>query len=312
MARPAKWGWQMVRFVQGVVVGWGLIAGSAPLAFAAGNLTPMQAEDAWHLCSDTASQLERKQRLPESVLEAITTVETGKAASGESIARPWPWTVTAEGKGQYFSTKKDAINAVRALRARGVESIDVGCMQVNLHYHPGAFTSLDEAFDPLANMTYAAALLKQLKASQNTWESAIEHYHSYDPEKRQGYRIRVFSSWQNISREREAFRLASAVSDEPLGAPGAMVRIQSFANQAPVTGSIDGRHRGASALGGPVISLASLDVQDYEMPQGPAAMVVIAVDLRPQPTDRPDPAHASVLGRTTVAIADPASRPAHD
>ena len=29
--------------------------------------------------------------------------------------------------------------------------IDVGCFQVDLFYHPYAFTSLEEAFDPDAN-----------------------------------------------------------------------------------------------------------------------------------------------------------------
>ena len=45
-------------------------------------------------------------------------------------------------------TRQQAVAAVQALQARGVRSIDVGCLQVNLMYHPIAFASLDDAFDP--------------------------------------------------------------------------------------------------------------------------------------------------------------------
>jgi hypothetical protein len=278
------------------------LVGTATAASA--NAAP---EDAWHLCADTARQIERAQHLPETILEAITTVETARAAPGEPIVRPWPWTVTAEGKGYHFESMKAAIEAVRALRARGVESIDVGCMQVNLHYHPGAFTSLEEAFNPLSNVTYAVALLQNLKDSQGTWESAIEHYHSYDPALRLAYRLKVFSSWQTISHEREVFRLASEVSLEHLGAPGAPVQPEAMLSEGPVLAKRDSRHRIVQAgfLGGSVIRLTSLDSVVGEDAPHPAPMVVIAVDLRPRASDRPDPSQASIFGGGTVAVADP-------
>ena len=64
--------------------------------------------------------------------------------------------MNAEGQGFYYDTKVEAVAAVRAMQARGIRSIDVGCMQVNLMFHPDAFVSLDEAFDPMANARYAA------------------------------------------------------------------------------------------------------------------------------------------------------------
>jgi hypothetical protein len=288
-------------------------AASAPASAIAPSLNGSSApgDAAWRYCTDTARRIERKDLLPQSMLEAITTVETGKAAEGEMIARPWPWTVTAEGKGQYYPTKKAAIEAVRALRARGVESVDVGCMQVNLHYHPGAFTSLDEAFEPASNITYAASLLKNLRNTEGSWETAIEHYHSYDPELRHAYRLRVFASWQNITNDRNAFRLASEVSLEPLGTLGAPARLEGGlpVEEAPLTGATLARHRAPSVLDGPVVRLASLDPPGPadEEPAHAAPMVVIAVDLRPRASDRPDPTEASVFGRTAVAVADPAA-----
>ncbi|MDZ7712446.1 MAG: hypothetical protein U5L06_04740 [Rhodovibrio sp.] len=68
----------------------------------------------------------------------------------------------AEGRGRYLPSKAAAIAEVRDLQARGVSNIDVGCMQVNLHWHGDAFESLEQAFDPAYNVAYAAAFLLDL------------------------------------------------------------------------------------------------------------------------------------------------------
>ena len=68
--------------------------------------------------------------------------------------------------------RREAVAAVRGLQARGVRSIDVGCMQVNLMHHPDAFPSLDVAFDPQANAAYAARFLKELYAQTGDWTRA--------------------------------------------------------------------------------------------------------------------------------------------
>ena len=92
--------------------------------------------------------------------------------------QPWPWTINAEGTGRFFESKAEAIAAVEALQARGVRSIDVGCMQVNLMHHPHAFASLDEAFDPQANAAYGARFLSALHHDLGAWPAATAAYHS--------------------------------------------------------------------------------------------------------------------------------------
>src|SRR3546814_15246449 len=69
----------------------------------------------------------------------------------------------AEGRGRFLPSKAAAIEEVRRLQARGIRNIDVGCLQVNLHYHPDAFASLETAFDPEANAAYAADFLVRLR-----------------------------------------------------------------------------------------------------------------------------------------------------
>ena len=104
-------------------------------------------------------------RLPLRLLGAIAEVESGRPDSAGKV-RPWPWTINVEGRGEFFASKQQAIDAVRAVQAQGVRSIDVGCMQVNLMHHPNAFASLDAAFDPTANALYAARFLNTLYGGQ--------------------------------------------------------------------------------------------------------------------------------------------------
>jgi Transglycosylase SLT domain len=111
----------------------------------------------------------------------------------------------AEGRGRYLDTKEAAIAEVEGLRARGVKNIDVGCMQVNLQAHPNAFASLEDAFDPLTNVTYAASFLKTLAAEQGSWAKAAAYYHSQNPARYRGYRAKVREIW---TEEREKYLLA--------------------------------------------------------------------------------------------------------
>ena len=84
---------------------------------------------------------------------------------------------------------------MRGLQARGVQSIDVGCMQVNLMHHPAAFASLEQAFDPAANAAYAARFLTALYADTRDWTRATAFYHSQTPERGELYQKRVAAVW---------------------------------------------------------------------------------------------------------------------
>jgi hypothetical protein len=148
------------------------------------------------LCDTAIVAAERAVRLPLRLLGAIAEVESGRLDDAGHV-RPWPWTINAEGSGQFFATKRQAIDAVSALQAQGVRSIDVGCMQVNLMYHPNAFASLDEAFDPTANALYAARFLNTLYGMSGSWVQATAAYHSQTPAIGADYQLRVMARWQH-------------------------------------------------------------------------------------------------------------------
>ena len=124
--------------------------------------------------------------------------ETGRWDAVDRVNLAWPWTVTAEGKGRYFDTKAAAVAEVRALKARRIRNIDVGCMQINLFYHPDAFADLEAALDPASNVAYAASYLKNLRLSQGSWTRAAGAYHSQNPTLGSAYRARVMRLWSRV------------------------------------------------------------------------------------------------------------------
>jgi hypothetical protein len=126
-------------------------------------------------------------------MAAIGRVESGRRDPATGLSYPWPWTVNAEGEGFFYDSKAQAVAAVRAMQTRGMRSIDVGCMQINLLHHPDAFASLEEAFDPSRNAAYAARFLTQLYAQTGTWPKATAMYHSATPYIGADYQRRVMA-----------------------------------------------------------------------------------------------------------------------
>jgi hypothetical protein len=150
----------------------------------------------WGLCGAQTARLERARRIPDHLLMAISLVESGRHDGGSGRTLAWPWTVTAEGRGRFLDTKSAAILEVQRLRARGIDNIDVGCMQVNLYWHGDAFSSLAEAFDPARNVTYAADLLVGLRKAEGSWDQAMARYHSRTPRFHIPYAKKVRAAWR--------------------------------------------------------------------------------------------------------------------
>ena len=152
----------------------------------------------WALCRAAILSAEHAPAgpIPEHLMAAIGRVESGRRDPQTGRSSPWPWTINAEGQGFVYQTKAEAVAAVRALQARGVRSIDVGCMQINLMHHPAAFGSLDQAFDPQANAAYAARFLNQLHDQTGDWPRAAGMYHSATPELGAEYERHVLAIWQ--------------------------------------------------------------------------------------------------------------------
>ncbi len=197
------------------IVGAGLTAFLTASALAAALASPAQggALETDRICATTISEVEPQWRIPDKLLFAISVVESGRWNSEAEQNFAWPWTVMAEGKGRYFKSKSAAIDAIKELQARGISNIDVSCMQINLRYHPGAFSNLNEAFDPAINVACAAAFLSDLRTAQKSWTQAVKHYHSSTPALQAPYRSKVYAAWREIRRlDNEAIRASRKVA----------------------------------------------------------------------------------------------------
>lgn len=155
------------------------------------------------LCEAAAIHHERENALPRALLAAVAMAESGRYSPKTGKARAWPWTINAEGKAYYFNSKREAVAKTQQLLDSGMRSIDIGCMQVNLRYHPHAFSSLDEAFDPMINMAYGAEFLMDLRERTGSWQQAVASYHSQTAWRGGRYFARVIRIWKT-ERERVA------------------------------------------------------------------------------------------------------------
>lgn len=168
-------------------------------------------------CQAAIAAVERTAPVPPQLLSAIARTESGRPMGGRAVA--WPWTLNVAGTGHFYASATEAISAVETFRAAGVQSIDVGCMQVNLQHHPSAFPSLHAALDPQTNVAYAARFLSSLHGELGTWPQAAAAYHSRTPERAAVYGQRVMRAWPLAVKYGGAAMLAGAAPAVDATAP---------------------------------------------------------------------------------------------
>lgn len=151
-------------------------------------------------CIAAIDAAERQHALPTQLLRSIAFVESARVDPTNGRTLPWPWTINVAGTGYFFATRDEAVAAVRDFQEKGVKSIDVGCAQVNLMYHPAAFATIEIAFDPQANAQYAARFLKSLYGRTSNWPLAAAAYHSQTAERGHSYAQKVMAIWPQAAR----------------------------------------------------------------------------------------------------------------
>jgi Transglycosylase SLT domain len=176
----------------------GAIAGGAKSVDAASSAALENSQS--RLCYGAIAAAESVTHIPDAFLSAIGRVESGRIDRSTGAVAPWPWTINAAGIGHFYATKAAAVSAVYQFQAQGVRSLDVGCLQVNLFYHPDAFASVDQAFDPTTNAAYAARFLLSLHAQTGSWPRAAAAYHSSTPLLGQSYQQKVLAAWAEPDR----------------------------------------------------------------------------------------------------------------
>ncbi|SDF35083.1 lytic transglycosylase domain-containing protein [Limimaricola pyoseonensis] len=137
------------------------------------------------LCVNAILRAQLRYDIPGNLLLGIGIQEAGVTRGGRLTI--WPWAVNAAGEGRLFDSRAAALDWIAARRAAGVSSIDVGCMQINMRWHPDAFRDTAQGFDPAVNVDYAARFLRGLYEELGDWTAAAGAYHSRTPEAQQVY-----------------------------------------------------------------------------------------------------------------------------
>ncbi len=151
------------------------------------------------LCSAAIREAGIEYDVKHDLLQTISAVESGQWDYQQNKYVAWPWTVNAGGKGYYYSSREEAVDAVKKFQKQGYKSIDVGCMQINLKYHGEAFNSVEEALDPYKNVRYSAKFLRSLyDRLGKSWEKASKRYHSANPQKAEAYVKRLQKRFAKI------------------------------------------------------------------------------------------------------------------
>ena len=133
------------------------------------------------LCRAAAAHAADQTGVPYDVLLAISVVETGRNG------QPWPWTVNLGGTGHWPETPEAAETLVQAALDQGMTNIDLGCFQLNMHWHARGFASIRDMLDPTRNALYAAEFLASHYAEKGDWTAAAAAYHSATPEHAERY-----------------------------------------------------------------------------------------------------------------------------
>lgn len=180
------------------------------------------------ICIREILKAQLRHGIPGNLLLGIGLQEAGVMRDGELTV--WPWAVNAAGEGRTFEGREGALDWIAERRAAGIDSIDVGCMQINMRWHPEAFASTAQGFDPARNVEYAAQFLTDLHEQTGDWKSAAGSYHSFTPEKQEVYLEQLERNVAVANDRIEIFRTLAAGEG-----PGRQV---ARAEPAPRSGAI--------------------------------------------------------------------------
>lgn len=134
---------------------------SAP-AFAAGA----------NVCERHIAGAAERYGIPAAILYAVGLTETGRRGS------LYPYALNIEGRSVFPRSASEALNEFKKARDEGKKLIDLGCMQINHHYHGDQFRNPRDMLDPARNVDYAARFLKRLRGEHQTWSMAVARYHA--------------------------------------------------------------------------------------------------------------------------------------
>jgi soluble lytic murein transglycosylase-like protein len=156
-----------------------ILAIALALSTSSAPLAPALAAD--NPCEREMKGAARAYAIPLSVLYAVGLTESGRRESLQ------PNAMNIDGRPYFAASVEDGLQHFEDARRAGARLIDIGCMQINQHFHGDKFASVRAMFDPHANVEYGARFLRSLHEQEGDWTRAVARYHAgpdNDPEQK--------------------------------------------------------------------------------------------------------------------------------
>ena len=119
------------------------------------------------------------------ILYAVALVESAKNGNDNNhrntrTVTPWPWALNQSGMSLIPESEQAAHTLLKKSIAEGHRSIDVGLMQINLHWHGHKVKAPEELLNPVTNLQIGAELLAEaIQSSPDNLVLGIGRYHSW-------------------------------------------------------------------------------------------------------------------------------------
>jgi soluble lytic murein transglycosylase-like protein len=143
------------------------------------------------VCEQHLVRAAQQENIPLGVLYAVGLTESGRKG------KLHPFALNIEGETVFAESEDEALRVFNKARRKGKKLIDLGCMQVNHHYHGKKFKSPREMLEPAKNIAYAAKFLRQLHDEQGSWSMAVARYHA-SPTNKKAHKRYICSVIRNL------------------------------------------------------------------------------------------------------------------
>jgi hypothetical protein len=135
------------------------------------------------------------------ILYAVALVESAKVT--KRVAKPWPWALNRQGRPFIPASVAEAKAILGGSLAKGVRSIDVGLMQVNVRWQGHRVRQPEDLLDPATNLRVGADILAEsIGSAPGNLVLGIGRYHAGFQDEARAYRYgrRVLSVARQIRR----------------------------------------------------------------------------------------------------------------
>ncbi len=131
------------------------------------------------------------------LIYAIALLESGYG-HGKGFVGPWHWTLRGPSTALYLDARGQAESELSAL-LRTTTRVDVGAMQVNVHWNGHRVTEPSQLLDPELNILVGAAILRDSINSSSDLVLGVGRYHNWsNPERARNYGQRALAVHSNL------------------------------------------------------------------------------------------------------------------